>query len=112
MLTVSLHNIKLHAPVGLYPEEKILGNDFEIDVDVFLPIINEQALPFVDYTLIQNIVHNTFKQGGQLLETLAENIYTTIKINVPIAEKIKVAIRKLNPPLPGEVKYAQVVYEM
>jgi hypothetical protein len=52
MLTVSLHGIKLYAPYGLYPEENILGNDFEIDVDIFLPTFNDRPLPFVDYTLI------------------------------------------------------------
>jgi hypothetical protein len=33
-------------------------------------------------------------------------------MNVPASEKIRVAIRKMNPPLPGEVRYAQIVYEM
>lgn len=112
MLTVSLHGIKLHAPIGLYPEEQVLGNDFEIDVDIFLATHNDRPLPFVDYTLIQSIVDNTFKQSGQLLEAFAQHIHTTIKLNVPAAEKIKVAIRKMNPPLPGEVGYAQVVYEL
>ena len=35
MLTVSLHKIELHALVGLYEEEQIHGNNFEIDVDLF-----------------------------------------------------------------------------
>jgi dihydroneopterin aldolase len=112
MLIVSLHSIKVHAPHGLYPEENILGNDFEIDVDITLPTSKEHPLPFVDYTLIQSIVESTFNQGWQLLEAFAQHIHTSIKINVPIAEKIRVAIRKMHPPLAGEVKYAQVVFEM
>ncbi len=37
MLTVSLHGIKVHAPHGLYEQEHVLGNNFEVDVDIWLP---------------------------------------------------------------------------
>ena len=36
MLTVSLHGTKLYAPIGLYPEEHVLGNAFEVDVRLVL----------------------------------------------------------------------------
>jgi len=108
MLSISLHGIKIHAPHGLYPEEHILGNAFEADVDVWLP--DAQPWPFADYVLIQKTVVDIFNQPGQLLETFTYNIHTALKEVFPIAEKIKVCIRKLHPPMPGEVKYAQVCY--
>ncbi len=108
MLTVSLHGIKIHAPHGLYPEEHILGNAFEIDVDLWLP--DAQPWPFADYVLIQKVVADIFNQPGQLLETFTYNIHTALKETFPVAEKIKVCVRKLNPPMPGEVKFAQVCY--
>ena len=37
MLTVSLYGITINAPIGLYPEEHILGTTFETDVDIWLP---------------------------------------------------------------------------
>ncbi len=37
MLTISLHQLKIHAPHGLYPQEQLSGNLFETDVDLFLP---------------------------------------------------------------------------
>ncbi len=109
MLTVSLHGIKLHAPVGLYPQEKILGNDFETDVDVWLP--DTQPWPYADYTIIQSTVANTFKEPELLLETLVYSIHNQLKASFPFALKIRVAIRKLNPPMPGQVGYAMVCYE-
>lgn len=111
MLTVSLHSIKLHAPHGLYPQEHILGNDFEVDVDIYIPAANTQPWPFVDYTLIYGFVHNVFNQPGQLLETFVHNIHSALKMNVPDAEKIRVAVRKLHPPMGGDVAHAQVCYE-
>lgn len=111
MLTVSLHNIRIQAPHGLYPQEQILNNDFEIDVDIRIPVSQSQALPYVDYTLIHAIVKKVFEQPGQLLETFVQHIHASIKMNVPEAESVKVAVRKMHPPVAGDVGYAQVQYE-
>ena len=109
MLTVSLHKIKLIAPHGLYPQEHILGNSFEVDVDIWLQ--DAQPWPFADYTVIQQTVAGIFNEQGHLLETFVYNIHTSIKSAFPEAEKVRVAVRKLNPPMPGEVAYAQVCFE-
>lgn len=109
MLTVSLHGIKINAPHGLYPEEHILGNTFEVDVDISLP--DAQPWPFADYTLIQKVVAGIFQQPGQLLETFVYNIHMALKENITAAEKVRVVVRKLHPPMPGHVSYAQVCYE-
>lgn len=111
MLTISLHGIKLHAKVGLYAEEKIKGNDFEIDVDVFVPAGNTSSFPFVDYTVIHAEVKSAFEEEGELLETFVRSIHARLKSKFFEAEKIRVAIRKLNPPLGGDVRYSQVCYE-
>lgn len=109
MLTVSLHGIKIHALTGLYPEERILGNDFETDVDLWLP--DTLPWPYADYTLIRDIVADVFSRPGLLLETLVMEMHTDLKAGFPFAEKVRVAIRKLHPPMPGEVAWAQVCFE-
>lgn len=110
MLTVSLHGITLHAPHGLYPQEHVLGNEFEVDVDVWVPD-ETTPWPFVDYTIIFSVVNEVFHREGQLLETFVLNIHTELKVLFPISEKIKVVVRKMHPPLQGSVKYSQVCYE-
>ncbi len=109
MLTVSLHGIKIHAPHGLYPQEYILGNKFEVDVDVWLPDVH--PWPFADYTLLRQIVADHFQQPGQLLETFVANIHAAIKEQIPVSEKVRVVVRKMHPPMPGDVGYSQVAYE-
>ena len=34
MLTIQLNNLIFHAYHGLYEEEKIIGNDFEVNLEV------------------------------------------------------------------------------
>jgi len=109
MLSVSLKSIRLTAPHGLYPQEHILGNDFEVDVDIYLP--DSQPWPYADYTLIQSTVAEVFHKEGQLLETFVYNIHSALKASFPVSLKVKVAVRKLHPPMPGEVAHAQVCYE-
>jgi 7,8-dihydroneopterin aldolase/epimerase/oxygenase len=109
MLTVSLHGIKIHALIGLYPEEKISGNDFEVDVDIWLP----EALPwpFADYSVVFATVNEVFGRPAELLETLVYDIYLAWREQNPIAEKVRVGVRKMNPPLGGTVAYSQVCFE-
>lgn len=111
MLTVSLHGIRLSAPHGLYAEEPVLGNEFEIDVDVFLATSEGQPWPFADYTLIYDIVKHSFEEQGQLLETFVQLIHSAVIKSIAGAQKAKVVVRKLHPPMGGDVKYSQVSYE-
>lgn len=111
MLTVSLHGIKLHAPIGLYKEEQVLGNDFEVDVDVWMDITEGQPWPYVDYVMIRDTVAVVFAKPEELLESVVQQIYTALKQYVGEAARIKVAVRKYHPPMSGEVHYAQVCYE-
>ncbi len=109
MLTVSLHKIVIKAPIGLYPEEWTRDNTFETDVDVWLP--DAQPWPFADYSLIHKAITEVFARPAQLLETLVQGIHTEVKTLFPDANKIRVAVRKMHPPLSGEVGYSQVCYE-
>ena len=109
MLSVSLHGIVIKAPIGLYPEEKITGNTFETDVDISLP--DGQPWPFVDYASVHTIVTEVFACPHELLETVVFDIHSRIKQQFPIAVTVRVAVRKLTPPLPGRVAHSQVCYE-
>lgn len=111
MLTVSLHKIHIHAPVGLYSQEHILNNEFELDVDVMVPAARGAAWAMVDYALLNKVVHEAFLPGEELLESLVRNIYEAIRNHFPEAASARVALRKMNPPMPGHIAYAQVVFE-
>ncbi len=109
MLTVSLHGIKIHAPIGLYAGEKITGNDFEIDVDLFLA--DTFPWPFADYSIVFDTVVEEFARPGELIEQFVLSIHTALKMKMPCADRIRVVIRKMTPPLSGPVAYSQVCYE-
>lgn len=109
--TISVNGIALHAKVGLYPEEKIKGNQFEIDVAVQVAADEKGECPFVDYTIINELVHEIFSMPNDLLETVAKQIYESLRSTFPAIHHAKVTIRKLHPPMKGKVQYSQVICE-
>lgn len=112
MLTISLQCIRVRGPHGLYPEEAQRGNDFEVDVDVRLPATIQEEWPLIDYAHISELVHNVM-QGARvpLLEMLVRDVWQRIRKEWPQLTHIKVSIRKLHPPMEGNVRAAQVCFE-
>ena len=109
MLTFSLHAIKIHAKKGLYPEELMIGNSFEMDIDI--TVADKDKETFIDYTIVHQLAVDTFHASGHTLEGLAIDIHDRLKQAFATAQEVKVSLRKLNPPMPGAVGYAQVIYQ-
>ncbi|OSZ82760.1 hypothetical protein CAP35_05715 [Chitinophagaceae bacterium IBVUCB1] len=111
MLTVSLHGIRVVAPIGMYAIEKTEPNTFETDVDVWVRTEAGSAWPFIDYAIINRIVADAFTPDKETLEELVQQIHAAIKSAFADAEKIKVCIRKLHPRLDTPAAYSQVCWE-
>lgn len=109
MLTVSLAGVRFHAPVGLYPQEAFLLNEIEMNISVSRAA-DIDDLPLIDYTILHSIAANAIQEPAELLETLVQRIVHNIEIQYP-GSKLKVAVRKLNPPMQGQVDYSEVQWE-
>ena len=113
MITISLNGAEFFAYHGFYAEEQKIGNKFLVDVEVsFNPAgdIKEDKLGnTVDYEQLYNIVAEQMAQTSKLIETVAQSIIDRAKDQYPYTEKIRICIKKLNPPLKGEVEYSSVV---
>jgi dihydroneopterin aldolase len=112
MLTISLQDIRIHGPHGLYTDEAENGNDFEIDVDLRLPATIKEDWPLIDYTRINDIVRLVVKgERVPLLEMLVRDIWQRLRAEWPQLSHIRVTVRKLRPPMKGNIKAAQVCFE-
>lgn len=112
MLSISLHTIRIRAPHGLYPEEAERGNDFEVDVEVRLPAGIGDEWPLIDYARIHEFA-GAVMNGVRvpLLEMLVRDIWLRIRKEWPQLSFIRVCVRKLRPPMGGDVEAAQVCFE-
>ena len=102
MLSIHLHNLIIFAHHGIYEEEKILGNHFELNITIrHVP----QQLPVkhlsdtIDYTAVYELVKKRMAIPTALLETVITEIATEILAQFPLAEEVYIAIRKMHPPI-------------
>jgi dihydroneopterin aldolase len=103
MYSVTLRNVSFFAYHGLYPEEAVNGNTFEIDLTLSCayhqPI--HSIADTVDYVAVYELLKKEMEIPRSLLETLAEDICQKIQSAFPLVKTIEINIRKMHPPIPG-----------
>lgn len=103
MLSIQLHNIILHAYHGLYAEEKVLGNDFELNITVSyvpkkLPV--QHISDTIDYVAVYELAKKRMALPTPLLETVVTEMGEEILAQFSLAEEVSISIRKIHPPIP------------
>lgn len=113
METLTLKNLHFHAPHGYHKEERINGNDFEVDIIISAPLRTagqtDNLSDTLDYQQVQDIVASVM--GGpsvKLIETLACKMGDTLFEKLSQAEELEVAVRKLHPPLDTKTDYSEI----
>jgi dihydroneopterin aldolase len=103
MYTIHLHNLRFNGFHGLYAAEKLLGNEFEIQLSIQLDASPAQTNeePSLDYVQAYAIIQECMDQPTPLLEELAMTIARRLLNKFPIASKVHIALFKLHPPIPA-----------
>jgi 7,8-dihydroneopterin aldolase/epimerase/oxygenase len=101
MITIHLDKLSFYSFHGIYPEEKLLGNNYEVNITLKLDTGDriETMEDTLDYSLVYELVRKKMNTPCPLLETLALEMANDI---FRLDERIKsliVNIRKKNPPL-------------
>lgn len=103
MLTIHLQNLKFFAYHGYHDEERILGNEYEVDATV--QFHEPQEINHIDetinYTRLYGIIENRMQIPSKLLEPLAMDIGTTMKKEFLQIQSISIKITKMHPPISG-----------
>lgn len=104
MLSIHLHNVIIHAYHGVFAEEKVLGNDFLIDVTVTYqpskyPITSLKDT--IDYVAVYELVQKRMRIATPLLETVASEIALEILAQFSLSETVDISIQKQHPPIPA-----------
>lgn len=102
MLSIHLHNLILFAHHGIYDEEKILGNEFELNITIkhvpqHLPV--KHLSDTVDYVSVYDLVKKRMAVPTALLETVVTEIATQILEQFSLAEEVSISMRKIHPPV-------------
>lgn len=114
MYHIRMNNMQFHSHIGVLPEEKVVGQDIQIDLDVEANTqphddLLTTTVSYADfYEIVDHIVSN---KKVDLIETLAQNIMTQIKKADARVGTVKVTIRKLGLPIDGVLDNVEIEME-
>ena len=110
---VILQGMMFYGYHGVNPEEKIIGQRFNIDVEITAPLRKAGRTDDLNHTihyghvykLVKNVVNGSSRN---LLESLAEEIAAQILEKYELALSVKVKVKKPEVSIEGILDYAAI----
>jgi dihydroneopterin aldolase len=110
-----IKGLRFHGLHGLFEQEKIIGNIFEVDLEFSLSLQKagetDKIEDTIDYAKARSIVDDIMKSHSlNLIETLSlrigEKLFEEFELKA-----LEVKVRKMNPPMEGETEYSEVTMQ-
>lgn len=115
MNIIKVHGIRTHSYHGCLSEETVIGGHYLVDVDLWCDFkdssITDNLSKTIDYVDVNRIVEEEMAKPSKLIETVAYRIVNYLKRDLPLLDKVRVEIKKFNPPIDGDVNFVSVVVE-
>ena len=101
MFTIHLNNLRFFSFHGVYEEEKILGNEYEVNADVTFNVAETitELEQTVNYVNIYELIKQRMNIPTALLETVAQGLVHTIHTLDERITSITVSVKKIHPPI-------------
>ena len=115
MNKVSVIGIEAFAFHGCLDEEAKIGNEYIIDVELITNFkesaMQDDLSKTIDYVIVNRIVEQEMAIRSKLIETVGYRILARIKKESFLVEKVTITIKKINPPINGNVNYVSITIE-
>lgn len=115
---VKIHNAVFYAFHGVADGEQDLGGKYEVDMEAYLDFRSaaekDSLSDTLDYERAYNFIKDIVcKKKHMLIETVCYKIVDELFERFSPVEKVRVKVRKYNPPLKGVVEFveAEVIKE-
>ena len=100
--SIRLEKMRFYAYHGVMEQERRVGNDFEVTIEVWYPfeaaMESDNLDDTMNYAELYAIVEREMNKPSQLLEHVAGRIINAIKKEIPAATAGELSISKLRPP--------------
>jgi dihydroneopterin aldolase len=109
---IELKEIRFYAYHGVMEQERLVGNQFVVDVLLTVPL--EEAMrsddlnDTINYARVYEVIQSEMTIPSNLLEHVAGRILSALKRTFPQLTAIELKVSKLNPPMGGEIESASV----
>lgn len=101
MFTIKLHNLNFFSFHGVHDEEKILGNNYEVNIELSFDSAEQikKLDQTINYASVYEIIKKRMSVPTPLLETLAQDLAQEIHLFDKRIRSVSVAVEKKNPPI-------------
>ena len=110
--TITLHSMRFHAYHGVLPQERLVGNDYEVtvvmDVDISQAALSDDVADTVNYAEVYEVIQKVMSEPCHLLERVAWCVSEALLSRFSRLDAVEVSITKLNPPMGADCDGAEV----
>lgn len=114
--TIYIRNLRLHAYHGVLPQERIVGNDYVLNVAVEYPIeeaaMSDDVADTMSYADVAEMIKQEMSVQSNLLENVVWRICSAILDRYSLATAVEVDLRKVAPPMSVDCDGAGVKLRM
>ena len=107
---ITLKAMRFHARIGVLPHEAEIAQSIEVDASLWVRRSDARptAKDIVDYRRVYDLIAEVVTHGHtSFLEEVGERIADRA-LQLPLVEKVRIAVRKPNVALPGPLAYTEV----
>lgn len=110
---LTLKGLRFDAKHGYYEQERLEGNQFEVDLIFRLDLApagtSDELEQTLDYQAAEKIVKQVMEGPSvKLIETLAHRIGRQLFETFPAVQQLEVYVRKLHPPIETPAEFSEV----
>ena len=106
--TVIVRGLRMQAYHGVAPQEKIVGNVFEVDAELSFAaakaMTDDDLNHTVSYAGVVAVIRECMAQPSDLVENVVYRIYKALCESFPEVKHGRVTLYKLHPPIPAELE--------
>lgn len=107
---IYLRDLRFHAYHGVLPQERVVGNEYvvnvQIDYSVARAMLSDDVEDTLNYAEVFALIAQEMALPSRLLERVGYRICERLTAAYPAISAIELDIRKLNPPMGTDSKGA------
>ena len=104
---VKIEGLRLYAHHGVLPVERVVGNEFEVSLDLFydaFAAMNSDSISkALNYAEVIRVVKREMAVPSSLLENVAMRIASSLENSFMEITAGRITIRKIKPPISEEM---------
>jgi|SRR5699024_4646312 len=110
---IILKDMQFYGYHGLFPEENKLGQRFNVDLNLYLSLLEagktDDMNKSIDYGRVFEVVQDTVEgEPKKLIEAVAQSIADKLLVTFPLLQACRIKVKKLDPPINGHYEHVAV----